>query len=58
MKNQKKIFHIIGVLSVLAAVVMFGVGSSNPNLTELVDFFWIPLVLGVVSFLVSGQSKE
>jgi len=58
MKNQKKILNTIGGLAALAAATMFAVGSSSPNLTELLGFSPIPLVLAVVCFLVAAQSKE
>lgn len=55
MKNPQKVFSTIGSLALLASVVMFLVGSNNNHLTELKDFFWVPLVLAAVSFLAANK---
>jgi hypothetical protein len=55
---MKNIYLTAGFICIMASVVMFMVGSSNSHLTELVDFFWVPLPLGVVLFMVGAQQKK
>lgn len=55
MKNPKKVFSTIASLALLASVIMFLVGSNSSHLTELRDFFWVPLVLAVVSFMAANK---
>lgn len=47
----------LGFLSLSAAVVMYLVGSNSSHLTELKDFFWVPLPLGVI-LLIAGFAKK
>jgi hypothetical protein len=57
--NKKKLFLGIGGLCVIASIGMYVVGSDSSHLSELVDFFWVPLPLGVVAILagLGGKSK-
>jgi uncharacterized membrane protein YiaA len=57
MQNQKKILNTVGTLALIASVAMYGVGSTNSHLTELVDFFWSPLILAVVCFVAAQKSE-
>lgn len=57
MDKQKKLFNTIGVLALVAAVVMYGVGSTNGHLTELRDFFWSPLILAAVCFAAANKAS-
>lgn len=56
MKDQKKIFNTIGGLAVAASFIMYSVGSSDSALTELLDFFWSPLILAVVCFIAANKA--
>lgn len=47
----------LGTLCVGASVVMFMIGSNSSHLTELKDFFWVPLPLGVLLF-IGGAIKK
>ncbi len=57
MKNQKNIFLAIGALALIASIVMYQVGSTSNNLTELKDYFWSPLILAVVCFAGAFMKK-
>ena len=52
--NKKAVFGAIGVLAVLAAIVMFFMGKNSSHLSELKDFWWYPLPLAVICFLVAA----
>jgi hypothetical protein len=56
MKDQKKIFQVIGSLALIASLAMYMVGSSDSALTELVDYFWSPLILAVVCFALAAKA--
>ena len=56
--NRKKTFTFLGVLCVVASVVMYLVGNDSSHLSELKDFFWIPLPLAGIFFLVSSPPKK
>jgi hypothetical protein len=49
---MKNFFLILAFLSIIASAVMYFVGNSSTHLSELKDFYWIPLPLGVISLLV------
>jgi len=55
MKN-KKLLTGLGVLCFAAAAAMYFIGSSNGHLTELKDFWWVPLPLGAL-LLAIGMRK-
>ncbi len=48
---NSKVIMILAVVCFVVAAAMFGIGSSNSRLTELKDFFWVPLPLGVALML-------
>ncbi len=55
--NKKKIFGILGVLCIVASITMYFMGKNNPNLSELKDFWWMPLPLGAIALLLANKSK-
>ncbi len=57
-ENMKKVFLILGVLCLIASAVMYFVGNDNSRLSELKDFFWAPLPLGVILVILGLQSKK
>lgn len=54
---MKALFIVGGILCIMAAVGMFYVGSNSGHLSELKDFFWVPLPLGVI-LLILGFRKS
>ena len=56
--NKKAVFGVIGVLALIASAVMYKVGRSSSNLSELKDFWWYPLPLAVICFLVAVSKKK
>lgn len=49
---KKPLFLALGVLCVLAAAGMYYVGNNSGHLSELKDFFWVPLPLAIISFIL------
>ena len=55
--NKKTIFIIIGLLAVVAAIVMYRMVKNSSHLSELKDFWWYPVPLAVVCFLIAGRAQ-
>lgn len=55
--NKKNILVIIGILAIVASIVMKVMGR-NSHLTELQDYWWYPLPLALICFLVAGAGKK
>jgi hypothetical protein len=53
--NKKNLFTILGVLCIAAAVAMYFVGKNSGHLSELSDFWWIPLPLGLLALFLAGR---
>jgi len=53
---KKKLLFSLGGLCVLASVGMYVIGADSSHLSELKDFFWVPLPLAVVSVLAGFKS--
>lgn len=49
--NRKSLFGILGVLCIIASVAMYMIGKNSANLSELKDFWWMPLPLGALCLL-------
>jgi hypothetical protein len=52
-----KFLNIISILCVVASVGMYVVGSNSGHLSELQDFFWVPLPLGIGTFLLAKKKE-
>ncbi len=55
--NKKKLFTLIALLCIIAAIVMYLVGKGSSHLSELHDYFWIPLLLGAVFLFTATRVK-
>jgi hypothetical protein len=56
--NKKMFFGTVGILAVIASIVMYIVGGNSSHLSELKQFWWYPLPLAVICFLVAGAKKK
>jgi hypothetical protein len=56
--RKKTVFGIIGLLALVAAAVMYSVGKNSSHLSELKDFWWYPLPLAVICFIVAGAPSK
>lgn len=45
------LFLILGILSLVASLVMYQVGSNSSHLSELKDYFYVPLPLGIMAIV-------
>jgi hypothetical protein len=55
--NKKALFGTISALALIAAAVMYKVGNSSSHLSELKDFWWVPLPLAVICLVVAASAK-
>ena len=55
--NKKSAFGILGVLALVASAAMYFIGKNNNHLTELKDFWWMPLPLAAILLLLAAKSK-
>lgn len=53
--NKKSLFLLLGILCLAAAVAMYMIGKNSSHLSELKDFWWIPLPLGLLALFVAGR---
>jgi hypothetical protein len=53
--NKKTLFFLLGVLCLAASVAMYVIGKNSSHLSELSDFWWIPLPLGLLALFVAGR---
>lgn len=55
--NRKKIFFVIGALCIIAAFAMYLAGNESGNLSELKDFWWMPLPLAALALILANKNK-
>ena len=55
--NKKAVFGTIGILALIASIAMYVVGGNSSHLSELKDFWWMPLILAAICLAVVGSSK-
>lgn len=55
--NKKTIYGALGVLCIAAAVAMYMIGKDSSHLSELKDFWWMPLPLGALLLLLASRTK-
>jgi hypothetical protein len=55
--NKKAVFGVIGVLAIIASVVMYKVGGNSSHLSELKNFWWVPLPLAAICLLAASSAK-
>lgn len=50
MKKKQVLFLILGLLCVGAAIAMYIIGNDSSKLSELKDYWWVPVPLGILAF--------
>ncbi|MBL0145498.1 MAG: hypothetical protein IPP48_06790 [Chitinophagaceae bacterium] len=53
--NKKSLFSVLAVLCIVASVAMYMIGKNSSHLSELKDFWWMPLPLGAISLLLASK---
>jgi hypothetical protein len=55
---MKRFAIIMAVLCVAASIVMYKVGNSSSHLSELADFWWVPLPLAILALLMGMRNTK
>lgn len=55
---MKTALMVLGVLVLIASALMYYVGSTNGHLTELKDFYWTLIPLGVLLLAGGYMTKK
>jgi CDP-diglyceride synthetase len=55
--NKKTLFGALGVVCLAASAAMYFIGKNSSHLSELKDFWWIPLPLGALALLLANRTK-
>lgn len=55
--NKKKRYSLLALLCIVAALIMYTVGKNSSHLSELYDYFWLPLPLGAIFLLLASRAK-
>jgi magnesium-transporting ATPase (P-type) len=53
--NKKSLFYILGVVCIVASIAMYFIGKESANLSELQEYWWIPLLIAAVALLVANK---
>jgi hypothetical protein len=56
--NRKTVFLILGVLCIVASIAMYMIGKDSSHLSELKDYWWMPLPLAAIFLLLSSRSPK
>ncbi len=51
----KRTFYILGVICIIAAGAMYFIGKDSSHLSELYDFWWIPLPLAALFLFLANR---
>jgi hypothetical protein len=57
LKTMRIFFIILGALCVISAAVMYSF-KDDSHLSELGDYWWVPLPLSVASIIVAARSRS
>lgn len=55
---MKKAAPILATLSIIASVAMYIIGSNSGHLSELKDFFWVPLPLVIILLFITLKKDK
>lgn len=53
--NKKSLFYILGVLCLVASAAMYFIGKESSHLSELQDYWWIPLPIGALALMIANR---
>ncbi|MCX8020993.1 MAG: hypothetical protein N2747_10920 [Chitinophagaceae bacterium] len=56
--STKSIFSLLGVLCLIAAAVMYFIGKESSHLSEMKEFWWLPLPVGVIFIWLATRPAQ
>jgi hypothetical protein len=54
---NKKTLYFIGVIGLIASAAMYFIGKESANLSELKEFWWIPLLVAALALVGAALKK-
>lgn len=54
---KKTLFLALSILCFVAAGAMYKIGNDSSHLSELKDFFWLPIPLGIICFIIYSKKQ-
>ena len=54
---NKNFLLIVGFLALGAALAMRIIGGNSSHMSELQDYWWVPLPLALICFLAASRKK-
>ena len=55
--NKKTILGTVGVLCLVSCVAMYMIGKNNDHLSELKNYWWMPLPLAAILLSLAARTK-
>ena len=55
---NKTVLNVVGILALIAAAAMYWFGKNDSHLSELKDFWWIPLPIALICFLAGARKNK
>jgi hypothetical protein len=55
--NKKRIYSLLALLCMAAAIMMYTIGKNSSRFNDLYDYFWLPLPLGAIFLLFAARTK-
>lgn len=53
--TKNKLFFLLGLFCIVASIVMYFLGKESSHLSELKDYWWIPLPPGALALLAANK---
>ncbi len=55
--NNKKLIFILGAWCIIVSMAMYFIGQTSTHLSQLHEFWWMPLLPGALALLVANKKK-
>jgi hypothetical protein len=52
------VFLFAGIIDIAVSASMYVAGSNSSHLSELKDFFWVPLPFGLICFVLAWKKYK
>ncbi len=56
--SKKTLYAVLGALSLIASITMYMIGNNSSHLSELKDFWWIPLPLAALFLMLASRASK
>jgi hypothetical protein len=56
--SKKTVYTILALLSLAASIIMYMAGKNSANLSELQEYWWMPLPLAAIFLLLASRASK